>query len=118
MLAALARRGEANLRQLEEALAIDQTTLTRSMGVLERDGLVARVDTPDRRVKVMRLTAAGRAALARARPLWSRAQDQVLGELGAKGWADARRRLAHLLEVGVRTRSARRARARSARRPG
>jgi DNA-binding MarR family transcriptional regulator len=118
MLAALARRGEANLRQLEEALAIDQTTLTRSMGVLERDGLVERVDTPDRRVKVMRLTAAGRAALARARPLWSRAQDQVLGELGAKGWADARRRLAHLLEVGVRTRSARRARARSARRPG
>ena len=121
MLAALARRGEANLRQLEEALAIDQTTLTRSMGVLERDGLTERVDNPDRRVKAMRLTAKGRATLAAARPLCSLAQDRVLGELGAKGWADARRRLAHLLDVAVRTRGSRRERPRrprSARRPG
>jgi DNA-binding MarR family transcriptional regulator len=122
MLAAIARLGEANLRQLEEALAIDQTTLTRSLGLLERDGLTERVDNPDRRVKAMRLTAKGRARLAAARPLWSQAQDQVLRELGTKGWADARRRLAHLLDVAVRTRgSPRRERARrprSARRPG
>ena len=121
MLAAIARLGEANLRQLEETLAIDQTTLTRSLGLLERDGLTERVDNPDRRVKAMRLTAKGRATLAAARPLWSLAQDQVLRELGAKGWADARRRLAHLLDVAVRTRGSRRERARrarSARRPG
>ena len=121
MLAAIARLGEANLRQLEEALAIDQTTLTRSLGLLERDGLTERVDNPDRRVKAMRLTAKGRATLAAARPLWSLAQDRVLRELGAKGWADARRRLAHLLEVAVRTRGSwreRARRARSARRPG
>ena len=121
MLAAIARLEEANLRQLEEALAIDQTTLTRSLGLLERDGLTERVDNPDRRVKAMRLTAKGRATLAAARPLWSLAQDRVLRELGAKGWADARRRLAHLLEVAVRTRGSRRERARrarSARRPG
>ena len=118
MLAAIARLGEANLRQLEEALAIDQTTLTRSLGLLERDGLTERVDNPDRRVKAMRLTAKGRATLAAARPLWSLTQDRVLRELGAKGWADARRRLAHLLDVAVRTRGSRRQRARSARRPG
>ena len=121
MLAAIARLGEANLRQLEEALAIDQTTLTRSLGLLERDGLTERVGNPDRRVKAMRLTAKGRATLAAARPLWSLAQDRVLRELGAKGWADARRRLAHLLDVAVRTRGSRRERARrarSARRPG
>ena len=116
MLAAIARLGEANLRQLEEALAIDQTTLTRSLGLLERDGLTERVDNPDRRVKAMRLTAKGRATLAVARPLWSLAQDRVLRELEAKGWADARRRLAHLLEVAVRTRGSRRERARRARR--
>jgi DNA-binding MarR family transcriptional regulator len=121
MLAAIARLGQANLRQLEEALAIDQTTLTRSLGLLERDGLTERVDDPDRRVKAMRLTARGKAVLAAARPLWSRAQEQVLRELGTRGWADARRRLAHLLDVAVRTRGARRARARRpprARRPG
>jgi len=116
MLAAIARLQEANLRQLEEALAIDQTTLTRSLGLLERDGLTERVAHPDRRVKAMRLTAKGRAVLRTARPLWSRAQEMVLGELGSKGWADARRRLAHLRDVAVRTRRSRRAR--TASRPG
>ena len=75
MLAAIARLEEANLRQLEEALAIDQTTLTRSLGLLERDGLTERVAHPDRRIKAMRLTPRGRAVLRAARPLWSRAQE-------------------------------------------
>lgn len=120
MLAAIARLEEANLRQLEEALAIDQTTLTRSLGLLERDGLTERAAHPDRRIKAMRLTARGRAVLRTARPLWSRAQEMVLRELGSKGWADARRRLAHLRDVAVRTRRSRRTRAlrpRSASRP-
>ena len=108
----------ANLRQLEEALAIDQTTLTRSLGLLERDGLTERVAHPDRRIKAMRLTPRGRAVLRTARPLWSRAQQTVLRELGSKGWADARRRLAHLRDVAVRTRRSRRARGpRTASRP-
>jgi DNA-binding MarR family transcriptional regulator len=110
MLAAIARLGEANLRQLEEALAIDQTTLTRSLGLLERDGLAERAAHPDRRIKALRLTAKGRAVLRTARPLWRRAQEMVLRELGSKGWADARRRLAHLQDVAVRTRRSRRAR--------
>lgn len=118
MLAAIARLEEANLRQLEEALAIDQTTLTRSLGLLERDGLTERVAHPDRRIRSMRLTAKGRAVLRTARPLWSRAQRMVLRELGSRGWADARRRLAHLRDVAVRTRRSRRARGpRTASRP-
>ena len=47
----------------------------------------------------MRLTAKGRRALEVARPLWRRAQDQVLRELGTKAWARAQRRLARLLHV-------------------
>src|ERR1700675_1757341 len=43
ILATVARRGEANLRQLERALAIDQTTLTRSVNLLERDRMIERV---------------------------------------------------------------------------
>src|SRR5262249_33293892 len=62
-LATIAGRGEANLRELEEALAIDQTTLTRNLAVLERDGLLERAPHPDGRVKAMRLTPAGRRTL-------------------------------------------------------
>ncbi len=97
-------RGEANLKELEASLAIDQTTLTRSLGLLERDGVVERASHPDGRIKAMRLTAKGRRALEVARPLWVRAQDKVLRELGTKAWASAQRRLAHLLHVAVEKR--------------
>src|SRR5256712_2746012 len=104
ILATIARMGEANLKQLEDTLAIDQTTLTRSLNVLERDGVIERASHPDGRIKAMRLTSKGRRALEVARPLWARAQDRVLRELGTKAWADAQRRLTHLLDVAVKKR--------------
>lgn len=112
VLATIARMGEANLRQLENALAIDQTTLTRSLNLLERQGVIERVPHPDGRVKAMRLTSKGRRGLETARPLWSQAQDTVLRELGTKAWADAQRRLAHLLHVAVDKRTVTRGRGR------
>jgi DNA-binding MarR family transcriptional regulator len=108
ILETLGRLGEANLRQLEDTLAIDQTTLTRSLNLLQRDGVIERVPHHDARVKAVRPTAKGRRALAVARPLWAQAQDQVLGELGTKSWGDAKRQLAHLLEVAVARRERRR----------
>ena len=104
ILAAIARMGEANLRVLEDTLAIDQTTLTRSLNLLERDGVIERASHPDGRIKAMRLTSKGRGALKVARPLWAQAQDKVLRELGTKAWADAQRRLNHLRHVAVKKR--------------
>ena len=120
ILGAIARLDEANLRQLEHLLAIDQTTLTRSLNLLERDRVIERVPHADGRVKAMTLTSKGRKALQAARPLWARAQDKVLRELGTTAWVDAQRRLTHLLRVAVkkrrRTRVESRVRPRSARR--
>jgi DNA-binding MarR family transcriptional regulator len=104
VLATIARMGESNLKQLEDTLAIDQTTLTRSLNLLERDGVIERASHPDGRIKAMRLTAKGRRAVTVARPLWAQAQDKVLRELGRKAWAGAQRRLAHLLHVAVKKR--------------
>ena len=104
ILATIGRIGEANLKQLEDTLAIDQTTLTRSLNLLERDGVIERASHPDGRIKAMTLTSKGRRALETARPLWARTQDKVLRELGTKAWADAQRRLAHLLYVAVKRR--------------
>src|SRR5713226_7378829 len=89
MLATIARMGEANLKQLEDTLAIDQTTLTRSLALLSRNGMIVQAPHPDGRIKAMRLTSKGRRALEAARPLWGRAQDTVLGELGTTAWPDA-----------------------------
>ena len=118
ILAAIGRRGEANLKELEGALAIDQTTLTRSLGLLERDGVIERASHPDGRIKSMRLTPRGTRALERARPLWARAQRRVLRELGTTAWSDAERRLTRLLHVAVRKRQSGRVRRGSASRRG
>src|SRR6266849_604042 len=91
ILAAIVRMGEASLRQLEDALAIDQTTLTRSLTRLEQDQVIERAPDPDARIKAVRLTNKGRRTLKTARPLWARAQDTVLRELGTKAWPDAQR---------------------------
>jgi len=112
ILVTIARTGAANLRQLEDTLAIDQTTLTRSLNLLERDGMTERVPHPDGRIKAMRLTSRGRRALEIARPLWAHAQDKVLRELGTKAWADTQRRLAHLLTVALKRREPSRGRRR------
>jgi DNA-binding MarR family transcriptional regulator len=93
ILATIAGKDEANLKQLEDALAIDQTTLTRSLNLLERDGLIERASHPDRRIKAMRLTTKGRRALEIAQPLWGHAQQKALREMGTKAWSDAQRRL-------------------------
>src|SRR5438128_2975801 len=104
ILATIARLGEASLTQLEDELAIDQTTLTRSLGLLERDGVIERASHPDGRVKAMRLASKGRRALEVARPLWAKAQGKMLRELGAKAWADAQGRLTRLHHVAVQKR--------------
>jgi DNA-binding MarR family transcriptional regulator len=104
ILAAIARRGEASLKQLEDELAIDQTTLTRSLTLLERGGVLERASHPDARIKAMRLTSKGRRALEVARPLWAQAQGKVLRELGTKAWVDAQRQLTRLHHVAVKKR--------------
>ncbi len=104
ILAAIARLGEASLKQLEDELAIDQTTLTRSLSLLERAGVIERAPHSDGRIKAMRLTWKGRRTLEVARPLWAQAQGKVLRELGTKAWADAQRRLTRLHHVAVKKR--------------
>src|SRR2546425_264121 len=116
ILATIARSGEANLRQLEAALAIDQTTLTRSLSLLQRDRVIERVPHPDGRIKAVRLTRKGRRMLDVARPLWAQAQNKVLRELGTTAWHDAERRLARLLHVAVEKRRLGRGAMRSVRR--
>src|SRR5215831_17359027 len=113
VLAALARMGAANLSQLTDSLALDQTTLTRSLKLLEQAGVIERVPHPDGRIKTMRLTPRGRRALEVARPLWAQAQDKVLRGLGTRTWAEAQRRLIHLLDVAVRKRAPDRGRRRA-----
>jgi DNA-binding MarR family transcriptional regulator len=87
ILARLDARGPLPMTALAEQLHMDRTTLTRDVAPLERDGLVERPKDPaDGRVRLVALTATGRARLEEARSHWRRAQEQVLDLVGREAW--------------------------------
>lgn len=71
LLMALNRPEPPRLASVAELLAMDRTTLTAAVKPLEKRGLIkVKVDSADRRGRLLALTAKGRALLARAYPIW------------------------------------------------
>ncbi|BDC53107.1 transcriptional regulator [Bryobacterales bacterium F-183] len=98
--------GEATLVELAGRLHLDQTTLTRSLRLLEHMQLLERAPRKDGRLKALRLTAEGTAMLHRALPLWRAAQDEVVAALGgAKVWDETRGQLGNLVHAALLTSS-------------
>ena len=82
--AVLATAADADLTQkaLADAVGLDKTTMVVALDELERAGLVVRDPSPtDRRVRLVRLTAAGCDLVARARPVVERVQDTAFADL-------------------------------------
>jgi DNA-binding MarR family transcriptional regulator len=84
LMMSLNRADPAGMGAIAELLAMDRTTLTAALKPLERRGLVEiAVDPGDRRSRLLTLTAAGRAMLARALPIWKREHAAVEARLPA-----------------------------------
>ena len=69
--------------ELQEVLVLDQTSLSRALKPLIRDGLIDANPGADRRQKELSLTAKGKALYREAEEHWNKAQEyvsQVLGE--------------------------------------
>jgi DNA-binding MarR family transcriptional regulator len=85
LLRNLERLGTASVSQLADKMGLDRSTLGRNLAPMCRRGLVREGDAQDLRERVVTLTPAGRSRLARALPLWKRAQRRVEGALGQDG---------------------------------
>lgn len=86
LLGALSVTGAAAISRLADALALDRTTLTRNLALLERDGLIVSAPGADRRARIVSLTGAGEDAVARALPYWREAQRRIVGHFGDERW--------------------------------
>lgn len=86
LLQALDLKGEITQGNLGRALAMDITTLTRTLAIMARSGWIARRRGKDRREWRFRLTPAGTAQLKRAYPHWASAQAQMREKLGKPRW--------------------------------
>ena len=82
ILMALERAGEISQGKLGRLLGLDSTTLTRMLELVKKRGWIQEKEGEDRRFRLIRLTAAGRAKLQQGLQHWKRAQDRLQSTLG------------------------------------
>jgi DNA-binding MarR family transcriptional regulator len=85
-LQVLSLAGEVTQGRMAGMLAIDSTTLSRSLKPLEKAGWIASRAGADRRERLLRLTPSGRKLLEQAQPRWREVQEQLRKRLGDAAW--------------------------------
>ncbi len=86
LLQALSLAGEVSQGTLGEILAIDSTTLTRTLAIMERQGWTGSRPGEDRRERLLSLSKAGRAEYKRALPYWEEVQQELRARFGDNRW--------------------------------
>lgn len=82
VLQTLSLAGEVTQGRLGEILAMDSTTLTRTLKIMSRHGWIAKRRGEDRREWRMRLSKAGETQFKQALPHWEKAQTRLRRRLG------------------------------------
>ncbi len=89
MLANIARHQAVSVSQLGDILLLDQTTITRNVNLLKKNGYVdVTRDTQDGRTKIISLTAIGIEKLKEATPLWMDIQEKIIQDIGLDKYKD------------------------------
>src|SRR5580692_4777117 len=99
ILQVLVRAGEVSQGRLGGMLAMDSTSLTRTLAIMRRAGWIAEQRGEDRRERRIRLSAAGEAKLKRALPVWDKVQSRLRGKLGKKKWGSLLHLTHHVTEI-------------------
>ena len=86
IMQALSLAGEVTQSQLIGILAMDSTTLTRTLRIMDREGWIAERRGQDRRERRLRLSRAGETQFKRALPAWEKVQSQLRHEMGEQSW--------------------------------
>jgi DNA-binding MarR family transcriptional regulator len=105
ILQTLSLAGEITQGRMAQILAMDSTTLTRTLAIMERQGWIARREGVDRREWRIQLSKAGRSKFERALPHWEKAQALVRKKLGERGWGDAMKFTNKITRAAVAQRS-------------
>ena len=84
ILQAFSLAGEVTQGKLGQILAMDSTTLTRTLTTMSRHGWIAKRRGEDRREWRMRLSRAGEIQFKQAVPYWEKAQAEVRRKLGGE----------------------------------
>jgi len=101
ILVGIAKKQPVSIGALADTLVIDNTTLTRSLRPLEKDGLVVISNRAAMRQRFLTVTAKGERALARCLPAWRAAQEKFVATMGSEHWVELRNELERVARVAV-----------------
>ena len=79
---ALKQMGPSPISAIAQAIDLERSALTRNLTVMEKNGLVQRIEGEDRRERIVTLSTEGEARLDESKPLWAKAQSNAVAELG------------------------------------
>jgi DNA-binding MarR family transcriptional regulator len=100
ILIGIAKSQPTSIGSLADLLIIDRTTLTRSLRLLKKEGLISISDRSTMRQRFLTLTPQGEQVLERSLPAWRKAQERFVQALGSEQWISLRNELekvAHLV---------------------
>jgi DNA-binding MarR family transcriptional regulator len=89
VLQVLSLAEEVSQGQLGRMLALDSTTLTRTLEILARHAWILERPGADRRERLLRLSPKGLKVLQRALPAWQKLQQRLRQRLGDEAWGSA-----------------------------
>jgi len=82
-------------------LAMDSTTLTRTLAIMKRHGWIAERRGDDRRQRWLRLGKVGRAQFKLALLLWEKVQSELRSGVGEPIWQNLFRLTHQLTEIAI-----------------
>jgi DNA-binding MarR family transcriptional regulator len=99
LLIGIAKTQPVSIGKLADTLVVDRTTLTRSLRLLQKDGLITVSPRSTMRQRFLELTPAGAEALERSLPLWRAAHAQFVDAVGSQYWLELRAELESLAKT-------------------
>lgn len=93
ILRALERHGPLSLSRLADDLAMERTSLYRTIEPLIEGGGVQVESAPTGKSKIAKLTAEGQGTIERVMPFWAKAQERVMNEVALAERPDFQRAL-------------------------
>jgi DNA-binding MarR family transcriptional regulator len=101
ILVAIAKNQPVSISALAEVLVIDATTLTRSLRLLKKEGLITISERKGMRQRFLALTPKGIRTLGRSLPIWRKAHEQFVATVGRSYWLDLRNELEKLAHMAI-----------------
>ena len=101
ILTAVAKHQPVAISRVGQILVLDQTTLTRSLRLLQKQGLLEISPRSVRRQRFLNLTQQAVKVLEVAVPLWRKVQADFLAAMGGGTWKEFRNELERLSRVAV-----------------